>query len=517
MSAMSAERPERAAGRPRRLPVIIQGGMGVGVSCWQLAREVSRAGQLGVVSGVALDAVVARRLQRGDPGGDIRRALAAFPAPEVAGRVLDRYYVAGGIAPGRPFRPIPRLGLRASQPRSELLAVASFAEVFLAKEGHDGLVGINLMEKVQMATPASVYGAMLAGVDYVLVGAGIPVGVAGMLDDLAAHRAVAMPAAVADAPAAPDVGEPENPPAEDGAESADDGDPAGQPMIRFDPATILPEPGAALARPRFLAIISSAVLATYLNRSDASRPDGFVLEGPVAGGHSAPPRGRLRLDDAGEPVYGDRDVIDTAKVMAAGLPFWLAGGYSTPGKVRAALAAGAAGVQVGTPFALARESGIEPGLKQELLDRAAAGKLTVRNSPQTSPAGFPFKVADLPGTVADEDVYAERPRLCDLGYLRVPFHRAGDGIGYRCPAEPEGEYERKAGAAGEADGRRCLCNGLLATIGLGQHRATGYVEPAIVTLGQDLAFLPDLLDGHGTDFGAADVVRYLMDGAVPAA
>ncbi|MHB1432180.1 MAG: hypothetical protein ACYCVZ_08715, partial [Streptosporangiaceae bacterium] len=77
------------------------------------------------------------------------------------------------------------------------------------------------MEKVQMATPASVYGAMLAGVDYVLVGAGIPVGVAGMLDALAAHRAVATPASVADAPAEPDAGQRNAPSAEDGAGSAD--------------------------------------------------------------------------------------------------------------------------------------------------------------------------------------------------------------------------------------------------------------------------------------------------------
>ena len=45
------------------LPKIIQGGMGVGVSSWRLARAVSALGQLGVVSGTALDQVLARRLQ----------------------------------------------------------------------------------------------------------------------------------------------------------------------------------------------------------------------------------------------------------------------------------------------------------------------------------------------------------------------------------------------------------------------------------------------------------------------
>lgn len=37
------------------LPTIIQGGIGAAVSNWRLAKAVSRLGQLGVVSGTALD------------------------------------------------------------------------------------------------------------------------------------------------------------------------------------------------------------------------------------------------------------------------------------------------------------------------------------------------------------------------------------------------------------------------------------------------------------------------------
>ncbi len=47
----------------RRLPLIIQGGLGVAVSNWRLARAVSALGQLGVVSGTAIDQVVVRRSQ----------------------------------------------------------------------------------------------------------------------------------------------------------------------------------------------------------------------------------------------------------------------------------------------------------------------------------------------------------------------------------------------------------------------------------------------------------------------
>ncbi|GAA4057321.1 nitronate monooxygenase [Actinomadura miaoliensis] len=468
------------------LPVLIQGGMGAGVSGWRLARAVARTGQLGVVSGVALDALLARRLQLGDPGGHLRLALGRFPVPEVTERILRRYFVPGGIAPGRPFRPVPRLGLRPSRARDELIVAANFAEVWLAKQGHDGPVGINYLEKIQLATPAAAYGAMLAGVDYVLMGAGIPTQIPALLDALAANETGELTVTVA------------------GAEHGR--------TVAFTPSALTGEtPLAPPARPRFLAIVSSAVLAMYLHRSPVTRPDGFVVESPVAGGHSAPPRGRLRLDEAGEPVYGPRDRVDVTKFTALGSPFWLAGGHAAPGAAAAARSSGAAGIQAGTIFALCRESGLDPRLRRRLVQAAAAGNLRVRNDPAASPAGFPFKVAALPHSLSEPDIYRDRPRLCDLGYLRTPYVRANGAVGYRCPAEPVDDYIRKGGAPEDTAGRRCLCNGLVAGIGLAQHRPDGYTEPPLLTLGQDLGFLPDLLGGHGGDYTAADAVDYLSN------
>ena len=86
----------------------------------------------------------------------------------------------------------------------------------------------------------------------------------------------------------------------------------------------------------FLAIVSSEVLAAYLTRDPAIRPDGFVIEGPRAGGHNAPPRGRPVRDERGQPVFGARDQADVAKVAAVGLPFWLAGSLRHPRGGRAA-------------------------------------------------------------------------------------------------------------------------------------------------------------------------------------
>lgn len=475
------------------LPVVIQGGMGVAVSDWRLARAVATTGQLGVVSGTALDFVHARRLGDGDAGGDLRRAYAAFPAPAVAQRVLDRWFVPDGRAPGTPYRRVPMS--RATPPRSldELTVVANFAEVWLAKQGHDGPIGVNYLEKVQLPTAAAVYGAMLAGADYVLMGAGIPTQVPGLLTDIAHGEASSYRITV------------------NGA------DPGSEARVRFDPSALLDGTPPELTRPRFLAIVSSNTLAAYLMKESATTPDGFVVEGPSAGGHNAPPRGRFQLDATGQPLYGPRDAVDTAGFAATGLPFWLAGGYADPDRVRAARRAGAAGVQVGTAFALCEESGLRDDLKRSIIDRARAGDLTVRTDPLASPSGFPFKVAGLAGTLSEEAVFDGRERRCDVGMLRVSYQRPDGRIGYRCPSEPIGAYLAKGGKLEDTVGRKCLCNGLLATAGLAQEHPEG-PEPPIVTIGDDVFSVVRDLAGTTGRWSAADVVAYLLGGVgAPAA
>ena len=81
--------------------------MGAGVSDWRLARTVSMAGQLGVVSGTAIDTILARRLQLGDPEGHVRRALAHLPLLDAAQRILDKHFVPGGKDEATPFAPVP--------------------------------------------------------------------------------------------------------------------------------------------------------------------------------------------------------------------------------------------------------------------------------------------------------------------------------------------------------------------------------------------------------------------------
>jgi NAD(P)H-dependent flavin oxidoreductase YrpB (nitropropane dioxygenase family) len=471
------------------LPAIIQGGMGVAVSDWRLANAVARTGQLGVVSGTAVDVMCVRRLQDGDPGGHVRRALARFPVPEIAQQLVETYHLDGGRGDGVPYRNIPMFSARPARRLQELAVAAGFVEVFLAKEGHDGPVGINLLRKIEAPIPFVLYGAMLAGVDAVLVGAGNPHELPGLMDDLAVGSDIRWSLRV---------------------QQATHNDHA----LDFSPAELFGGTPPVLRRPRFLAIVASNDLAEGLATSPTARPDGFVVEGPPAGGHNAPPRGPRRLDERDQPIYDAHDEVDLPALAALGLPFWLAGRYGTPAGLQQALAAGAVGVQVGTVFALCEESGMAATLKRDALAVVRSGDGDVRTDWRVSPTGFPFKVLSVPGTLSEPDVFAGRERICDLGMLRVPYEKQGGSLGYRCPAEPVASYTGAKGAReANTHGRVCLCNALLATAGVPQSRTDGSVEPALATLGTDLTPVVALLDalgGRRDSYTAAEVVDYLL-------
>jgi nitronate monooxygenase len=242
------------------------------------------------------------------------------------------------------------------------------------------------------------------------------------------------------------------------------------------------------------------------------RVDGLVIETRTAGGHNAPPRGKMQLSEAGEPVYGERDSIDIAKLRELGVPFWLAGGYGHPEKVREALAQGAAGVQVGTAFEFAWESGLREDYKDALMARVIAGTAHVFTDPLASPTGFPFKVAQLEGTCSDAEVYTERPRVCDLGFLREAYRTEDGGIGYRCAGEPVTVYVSKGGHAEDTVGRKCVCNGLLANIGYQQVRNGKREEYGLITAGDDLWSVKQFLKPGRTEYRVVDVVERLLSG-----
>ena len=475
----------------RQLPWLIQGGMGIAISHWPLARAVAMAGQLGIVSGTAIETVFVRRLQDHGVDDGLRKVLEGFPDQSVVESALARYTKPRRPGSNTPYKAVPMLTHRNVHATQDLLVLAAYAEVAQARAGHDGLVGINLLTKVQIPTVPTLYGAMLAGVDYVVMGAGIPVHIPGVLDQLSRGELVEMPLEV--------VG---------------DADKALIPTLRFDPSRC----GAtdSLRRPDFLGIVSSHVLANALVKRSSGVVNGFVVEGPTAGGHNAPPRGPLTLDDEGNPVYGERDRVDFEAVRNLGLPFWIAGGITTSEHVRAAMELGATGVQVGTLFAYCHESGMEDGLRRRVMDQVRHGGVRVKTSVRASSTGYPFKVAEVADTLSEEKVYEERPRICDLGYLRDAYLKSDGSVGYRCPSEPVTQFIRKGGHSEETTERTCLCNALMSAAGFPQTRERGYVEPAIVTSGDSIDEIAPMLEGRD-DYGAVDVIDYLRVDSDPVA
>jgi NAD(P)H-dependent flavin oxidoreductase YrpB (nitropropane dioxygenase family) len=226
-------------------------------------------------------------------------------------------------------------------------------------------------------------------------------------------------------------------------------------------------------------------------------------------------------DSNGQPIYSALDEPDLQTIRQVGLPFWLAGGYGSHEKLQQALAAGATGVQVGSAFALTEESGMKSIYRTAILNEIKKGTddAKIVHTTLFSPTGYPFKVVQLNDTLADKAVYAARPRVCDIGLLQqrgLSKPAAADGtrrLFQRCPAAPVEGFVNKRGLALNTEDRRCLCNGLLACVGLGQvgeRKGELVEEPAIVTLGNHLDGIRRLSRQGQTSYWVRDVVTDIL-------
>ena len=460
---------------------ILTGGMGAGVSNWELARTVGECGQIGVISGTAMDVILTRRLQNGDKDGNMRRALAEFPLKDVSERIISEYFIEGGKAEDASYKPIPMYTIEPPKELFELTVAANFVETFLAKEGHDNPIGMNLMEKVTLPNLASIYGGMLAGIDYIVMGAGIPREIPAVIEAFAKAEDASIRINV------------------EGAEKDEEY------RMHFSPKAIMGDKLTELNRPKFYAIVSSNILATTLVKKTKPAVDGLVIEHNTAGGHNAPPRGGIVLDEGGEPIYSTKDEVDMEKIRSLNVPFWLAGSWGEACKLKEAIAEGAQGIQIGTLFAMCKESGFIESIKKSILDFMP----DVFTDPKASPTGFPFKVVKIEETLAMLETYLKRPRICNLGYLRAVYKKADGSLGYRCAAEPIKAYIKKGGKEEDTEGRKCLCNALLANIGLPEVYKNGYVEQTLITAGDTLKKVREFIK-EGSELSVADVIEALM-------
>lgn len=470
------------------LPKIIQGGMGVGVSNWKLAKSVSIHNCLGVVSGTALDTVLVRRLQDGDKEGDVRRAMKNFPDQSFVERILNEYFLPEGRDKNASYKLLPMHSVPLSTFLQELNILSSFVEVFLAKENHNGKIGINLLEKVQIPNLSLLYGAMLAGVDYVIMGAGIPREIPYALDKLSKHEKTALKFITV-------------------SKSSQDW------SIEFDPQEFqLISKEKKLMRPKFLAIISSDTLANHLVKKSNGSIDGFIIENFLAGGHNAPPRGQMSLNDEGEPLYTIRDMANLEEIKKLNKPFWLAGNYCSKEKLVEAVELGAVGVQIGSAFAFCEESGVSQDIKTKVIEKwgretfvngeKVENEKNIFTDPYASPTGYPFKVAPIAGSLSENKVFDMRKKICDIGLLRSCSIDDNGMLSYHCSACHTSDCN-------ENSGRKCLCNGLLATIGIGQIQKHGYVEPPLITAGESIKSLYRIVHPLKKSYSAKEVISSL--------
>lgn len=430
------------------MPQLIQAGMGVRVSSANLANHTSRLGALGVVSSVGIRHIVIDEIRSGDP---IALELAkSFPLKDYVDELLE-------FAPGnsKNCAPVP---LDDPDPRKgtlpkRLSAICAYIEVMRAKMGHCGKVGVNVMWKCALTVLPSIYGAMIAGVDALLCGAGVPMELPDIVKKIKEGKNLEyLPLHGTGTNAKFDI-------SKDGI------------------ASILKE----MPFPHLIPILSNfafpkRIMDVWHREFNGTKPFAFVLEHHRAGGHNAPPRNK--------ESFGEQDDINTyyKKVIDLGVPVYIAGAGDTCEDFLYWISKGAYGLQIGSRFALCDESGMRRDLKDRVLEQNGREDSEVQTSNRLSPTGYPFKYLPLPGTLSDSTVYDARKRVCNKGYLlQTHIITLPDGTEketYICAAMPEKQYDKLGGDLVEQEGRVCLCNALFSTAG-----AAAPTEPPLITLG----------------------------------
>ncbi|MGO8671444.1 MAG: nitronate monooxygenase [Capsulimonadaceae bacterium] len=444
-------------GRPFSAPRLIQAGMGVRISGAKLANVTARLGAVGVVSSVGLRHIVGEEVRRGDP--EAIAIAQTFPLPRYVEDLMA--FAPGGRMHKTPLPMDCPNPAKAELPR-RLSAICAYIEVMRAKQGHRGMVGINVMWKCALTVLPSLYGAMLAGVDALLCGAGVPMD----LPDIVARM---------------EHGEDMDYVPLHGTETS------ARLKISDDQSMDLI---TRHRRPMLIPILSNYAFPKRIvdiwERQYGLAPDAFVLENHRAGGHNAPPRNRKEFGEADELTgyfYKVRDL---------GIPVYVAGSGSTHEEMEAWINEGAYGLQVGSRFALCTDSGMSPDLREQVVDYNRELMTDVRTANRLSSTGYPFKYVPLAGTLSDRDVYEKRKRICDHGYLQHSlFTPQEDGTvkeTYICPAMPEAQFAKLGGKVEDTPGIMCLCNALLATAGLAKPG-----EPPLVTLGESGKNITEIL------------------------
>ncbi len=184
----------------------------------------------------------------------------------------------------------------------------------------------------------------------------------------------------------------------------------------------LPELAADYPQVALIPIVSEARAIGLVLRKWQRKgrlPDAIVVEHPrYAGGHL----GATRLDEVNDARFDFAAVLAAAgqlfeELGIAPIPIIVAGGINSPERVREALALGAAGVQVGTPFAVCEEGDAHPNFKRVLAGARPDDIVTFM-----SVAGLPARAVRTPWLArylqkeADLRRRARKRRECTLAF-----------------------------------------------------------------------------------------------------
>jgi len=198
----------------------------------------------------------------------------------------------------------------------------------------------------------------------------------------------------------------------------------------------LPELARDWPRVALVPIVSEARAASLILRRWQKRgraPDAIVVEHPrYAGGHL----GATKLEEVADPRFDFARVLPEirAALHDAGLdadrvPLIAAGGINSPERARAALAAGAAAVQVGTPFAVTEEGDAHVNFKQVLAGARAEDIVVFM-----SVAGLPARAVRTPWLTrylekeAMLKARAKKRSQCTLGWDCLAHCGLRDGL-----------------------------------------------------------------------------------------
>ncbi len=271
---------------------VIQGGMGIGVSLYPLASAVAAEGGAGIISSAALDRLLSKRNNK------------KYNAYE-----------------------------------------ATYEEVSLAKS-RGGVTGINIMVALARDFLDSVRGAIDAGADMIISGAGLPM----TLPSIAKVKHTAL-----------------------------------------------------------IPIVSSARALNIICKRwqrQGYRPDAAILEGPLAGGHLGFRVDQVYLEE--NRLENLLPPVKEIAIKHGDFPVIVAGGIYTHNDIIRFLELGADGVQLGTRFLATEESSASDSYKAAVL-KANSEDIIVAHKPG-SPCGLPFRVIKQSPMYQDALCRARKPK-----------------------------------------------------------------------------------------------------------